>query len=671
MSRAFELAKTPRTLSTDATGIPSFEGASIILNSDETGTPSETVAFEVERGTSNNVSIRWNESTDVWELTTDGISWSTIESSGNITLGTDTSGNYVATIAGTANEVEVSGSGSETAAVTIGLPNDVTIGNELTVTTALFTPIIDTTDSSALTVTPATTFSSDINVQNNIVSDNIVEAADGYTMGGLNSFRYLTNDDSSFAIGPGSLRNWAQTAAGYNNIAIGKNVLTEQRFNGSNIGIGSDSQRESTGFFNVGVGRSSLYANDSQSNVAIGDFTLSNSTTGAYNTAVGYNTGNDITTGEQNVTMGAFSTGNSTTGSYNTAIGYATLENVTNNLNVAVGYFAGNDLTTGFRNTIVGSYALDTGSTSAQENVAVGSSAMGNGVGGTKNVAVGRSAGANIASDFNTVIGADAGLNITSGSNLTVIGYDAEPSAAGATNEITLGDTNVTKLRVPGAGFELTSGTAVFDTKIEVPVIDTADSSAITVTPAAIFSSDVSVQNSLTVTNDVIVSGNLTVQGTTTQVDSNVVNIGDNIITLNADEAGSPTQNAGIEVERGTSANVQVRWNETTDKWQTTEDGATYSNLLTDAGNYTINNDVTIGNELTVTTALFTPLIDTTDSSAITVTPAAIFSSDVSVQNDLVVTNKITATGVITGPTTDTLLIKNSAGTTLKTIRGV
>lgn len=47
----------------------------------------------------------------------------------SVTLGTDTTGNYVATIAGTTNEIEVSGSGSETAAVTIGLPNDVTVTN--------------------------------------------------------------------------------------------------------------------------------------------------------------------------------------------------------------------------------------------------------------------------------------------------------------------------------------------------------------------------------------------------------------------------------------------------------------------------------------------------------------------------------------------------------------
>lgn len=47
-----------------------------------------------------------------------------------VTLGTDTVGNYVATIAGTTNEVSVSGSGSETAAVTVGLPSTVDLGGK-------------------------------------------------------------------------------------------------------------------------------------------------------------------------------------------------------------------------------------------------------------------------------------------------------------------------------------------------------------------------------------------------------------------------------------------------------------------------------------------------------------------------------------------------------------
>lgn len=65
----------------------------------------------------------------------------------------------------------------------------------------------------------------------------------------------------------------------------------------------------------------------------------------------------------------------------------------------------------------------------------------------------------------------------------------------------------------------------------------------------------------------VTVTGDLTVNGTTTTVNSNTVNIGDAIITLNADETGAPSQNAGIEIERGTSANKTLIWDETADKW--------------------------------------------------------------------------------------------------------
>ena len=67
--------------------------------------------------------------------------------------------------------------------------------------------------------------------------------------------------------------------------------------------------------------------------------------------------------------------------------------------------------------------------------------------------------------------------------------------------------------------------------------------------------------------NDIIVSGDLTVSGTTTTVNSNTVHIGDNIISLNHDETGTPSQDAGIEIERGTSTNKTLVWDETNDKW--------------------------------------------------------------------------------------------------------
>ena len=78
------------------------------------------------------------------------------------------------------------------------------------------------------------------------------------------------------------------------------------------------------------------------------------------------------------------------------------------------------------------------------------------------------------------------------------------------------------------------------------------------------------------------VSGNLTVSGTTTSINTETLTIDDNIIILNNNEAGTPSQNAGIEVERGTSTNVALRWNETTDCWEFTNDGTNYQRIMTD-----------------------------------------------------------------------------------------
>ena len=91
-------------------------------------------------------------------------------------------------------------------------------------------------------------------------------------------------------------------------------------------------------------------------------------------------------------------------------------------------------------------------------------------------------------------------------------------------------------------------------------------------------SDDITAAN-MTASGNVIVTGNLTVNGTTTTVNSNTVNIGDNIIVLNSDETGTPSANAGIEIERGTSTNVLVRYKEAADRWEFTNDGSTYFNI--------------------------------------------------------------------------------------------
>lgn len=61
--------------------------------------------------------------------------------------------------------------------------------------------------------------------------------------------------------------------------------------------------------------------------------------------------------------------------------------------------------------------------------------------------------------------------------------------------------------------------------------------------------------------------GNLTVRGTTLSVQPEEVTIADNIILLNSNVTGTPTENGGVELERGTETNVSLAlWDEVNDR---------------------------------------------------------------------------------------------------------
>ena len=87
-------------------------------------------------------------------------------------------------------------------------------------------------------------------------------------------------------------------------------------------------------------------------------------------------------------------------------------------------------------------------------------------------------------------------------------------------------------------------------------------------------------------TANVHIAGNLIVSGTTTTINTATLDVADNQITLNSDlGAGvAPSENAGVSVNRGSLADVDIRWNETSDIWETTEDGTNYDEILTDDG---------------------------------------------------------------------------------------
>ena len=79
---------------------------------------------------------------------------------------------------------------------------------------------------------------------------------------------------------------------------------------------------------------------------------------------------------------------------------------------------------------------------------------------------------------------------------------------------------------------------------------------------------NITTTGTLQTSSSVIVGGDLTVSGTTTTVNTETINLADNNIVLNSNHTGAPSQNSGITVERGTSADKVFQWNETNDYWE-------------------------------------------------------------------------------------------------------
>lgn len=96
------------TVTTIATETISLADNIITLNSNATGSASENAGIEVERGDDTNVYFRWNEASDVWQLTLDGTNYYEILTSNSTlnptkispaitSLGTVTTGTWQAT----------------------------------------------------------------------------------------------------------------------------------------------------------------------------------------------------------------------------------------------------------------------------------------------------------------------------------------------------------------------------------------------------------------------------------------------------------------------------------------------------------------------------------------------------------------------------------------------
>ncbi|HUX61730.1 MAG TPA: hypothetical protein VMV32_10505, partial [Ignavibacteriaceae bacterium] len=233
---------------------------------------------------------------------------------------------------------------------------------------------------------------------------------------------------------------------------------------------------DSSGYYNLTStgGRANLYLDiatdqylNSDTNTFLGvnvagagNLTHGSGSEGWYNTAIGYQAMNAITTGSQNLAFGCLALTAITTGTQNQAIGANSLlvntegsgnmafgqgtlrSNIDGDFNVAIGSIALSSNTTASGNVGVGYFALRENQTGI-DNVALGREAL-EGVSGNshnRNVAIGRQVGHVITTgDDNMMAGYRAGFALTTGSNNILLGYQAGDNITTGSSNIIIGD---------------------------------------------------------------------------------------------------------------------------------------------------------------------------------------------------------------------------------------
>jgi hypothetical protein len=256
------------------------------------------------------------------------------------------------------------------------------------------------------------------------------------------------------------------------NVAIGSSALWGGVLSGTeqvtgNIAIGyqalykTDDTNASLG--QVAIGYQSLKSTTSGNfNTAIGYTSGTALTEGLNNTTVGYQSMLGITTGDNNTAIGSKSLNSAQTSQNNVAVGYLALEELTfngNSYNTALGVQSGQELTSGIKNTFVGAFSGYTSTdvdnavavgynaggsvmtSDADGTVAIGTFALDALTSGARNLAVGYNAGTGITTGTdNTLVGWGAGdALLTAASNNTIIGAEAEASSTGASDQIVIG----------------------------------------------------------------------------------------------------------------------------------------------------------------------------------------------------------------------------------------
>jgi len=219
--------------------------------------------------------------------------------------------------------------------------------------------------------------------------------------------------------------------------------------------------------------------------------------------------------------------------------------------------------------------------------------------GAATTVAIGNSAGViNSAADINVATGKEYKINNVSVLNATTLGSSVVSSSLTSVGTVTTGTWSATAIAADKGGTGQTSyviGDLLYasssSTLAKLAGVATGNvlvSGGTETAPSwGKVGLDTHISGTLGVANGGTGATTSTGTGSVVLSDSptftGTVSLGDNITFLSS-VTGSPSSNASIVVNRGTSDDVAIRWNETDDQWEYTNDGTTYEAIGSGTG---------------------------------------------------------------------------------------